>query len=500
MDPMATDLKIGIVGAGAMGAGIAQIAAAAGIGVVLYDLNGAAAAKARDAILGRLARLVEKGSMTTEALAQATEKLVTGNALSDLAACGLVVEAVIEDLEIKRKLFADLEAILADDAVLASNTSSLPIAAIARTCRNRSRIAGLHFFNPVPLMKLVEIIPAVDTAPELAEKLVALVRRLGHTPVVVRDAPGFLVNAAGRAFYSEGLAILNEGVADVATIDAIMRDMGGFRMGPFELMDLTGMDVNFPASKVIFDGFFNDARLRTTPLHQSLFTAGRLGRKTGAGWHRYDTDGKPIPTLPVPAPTVAAAGNVALVEADDALTSFAAAIGLTPVADDGTVPLLAYPLGEDCTSLAHRLGLDHGRLVAVDLFGNWQKRVTIMTAPGADASHADSIIAAVQAKGLAVSQIRDSAGFVFQREIAMVINLSCELAQIGTASPADIDLALTLGLNYPKGTISWGDVLGLDKLMTILTRIQAITGDDRYRPSQWLRRRALLNLPAATLN
>lgn len=490
---------LGIVGAGAMGAGIAQVALANGLHVVLWDAASGAAEKARDSVFARLGRSVEKGELQPDALASAKDRLALARGLEEFASSGAVVEAVIEDLEVKRRLFRDLEAVVGESAILASNTSSLPIGAIARACRIRQRIAGLHFFNPVPLMRLVEVIRAADTGEDVVESLVALGRTLGRTPVVVKDAPGFLVNLGGRAYTTEALHILHESVASPDDIDAVMRECCGFRMGPFELMDLTGIDVNYPVSRIIQDGYMGDPRLATTPLHAAMREAGRLGRKSGQGFYRYDAAGKRVDVSPAAAQAGEKPPRVILPEAEEGLVALAEAAGVPSIAhDDGASPIVIAPWGEDCTTASLRLDLDPTRTVAVDLSHDTSKRITIMTAPGAEPTAADAVAAVLAATGRAVTRIKDSPGFIAQRITAMVANLGCEMAQMGLASPADIDTAMRLGLNYPAGPLELADRMGLAQVYDILFRLQDITGSDRYRPSLWLRRRALLGLPAAT--
>ncbi|MBV9861475.1 MAG: 3-hydroxyacyl-CoA dehydrogenase [Alphaproteobacteria bacterium] len=498
MTDQASGLRLGIVGAGAMGSGIAQVALQGGLEVVLFDAKPDALPGVRDRIHARLDRLVEKGEAAAETTVQAKAGLRLANGLADLAQCSIVIEAVFEDLDIKRALLRELEAVVAEDAIIASNTSSLPIAALARGCMHRRRIAGMHFFNPVPLMRLVEVIRGADTDDEVVERLVALGRRMGRTPVVVKDAPGFLVNLGGRAFATEALHIAQEGVAEPAAIDAVMRDCCGFRMGPFELMDLTGIDVNYPATEVIYRGYQHDPRLKTAPLHESLFHAGRHGRKTGIGFYRYGEGGRPLRAAE-PEPAGLPARRLFLPEADDRLLSFAVAAGVDAIGhDDGTSPIVIAPLGEDCTTACIRVGLDHRRTVAIDLSHDTSKRLTIMSAPGADPEAASAVAAMLRASGRAVTRINDGPGFIAQRITAMIANLGCEMAQIGLASPADIDTAMRLGLNYPAGPLALADSMGVATVHTILTRLQEITGSDRYRPSLWLRRRALLGLSANT--
>ena len=495
LDATRSDLRVGIVGGGAMGRGIAQVAIAGGIATLIHDSAPGVTEAARDFIARMLRRQAEKGAMSGNDVEAALARLGIAAHLDDLAACDVVVEAVVEDLEAKRTLFRELERIVGAEAVLASNTSSLRIAAIAAACEHRRRVAGMHFFNPVPLMKLVEIVRAPDTDPAVVEQLAVLGRRMGRTAVEVADGPGFLVNLGGRAFVTEGLRIAQERIAPPSAVDAVMRDAWGFRMGPFELMDLTGIDVNFPATMAIYDGYFQERRIATSPLHESLHASGRFGRKAGAGYYAYDKGGSKIAESP-DAPTDAdPAPRVCLAEPDDALAALADAAGAEIVGDGGTEPILAAPLGEDCTALAVRAGIDHRRLVAVDLTGDLTKRLTVMTAPGADAAVRAQVVARLANTGAPVTAIADSPGFIGQRIAAMVANLGCEMAQLGIARPDDIDTAMKLGLNYPLGPLELGQSMGPARVLAILERLQAITGDDRYRPSQWLRRRAMLGLP-----
>jgi 3-hydroxybutyryl-CoA dehydrogenase len=497
--PDAPDYLLGIAGAGAMGQGIAQVAAAGGIEVRLLDSRPGAAEASIETIRGRLARLVEKGRMTGDAAQAAGACLTVAQDVAAFAGCDAVVEAIFEDLEAKRALFRAVEAAVRPDCVIASNTSSIPIASIARACEARGRIAGLHFFNPVPLMKLVEVITGPETDPPVAEVLAALGTRMGRVPVTVKDAPGFLVNMGGRAFTTEGLRIAHDTIATPAQIDAIMRDCRHFRMGPFELMDLTGIDVNYPVSQIVYDGYMQDPRIKTSPNHKALFDAGRFGRKTGAGWFRYDAKGQVVdPPSPDHVTDAAPSAHVALAEPDESLAAFCAEIGLKTGPDDGTSPILAAPVGEDATQTALRTGADFRRLVALDLLCDTTKRVTVMTAPGADLAARGAVAAAIAKSGRKVTAIKDSPGFVAQRISAMIANLGCYMAEIGLASPADIDTAMKLGLNYPLGPLELAEDIGAARTWQILAQLQAITGEDRYRPTTWLARRAALGLPIHT--
>ncbi len=497
-NPEDTDYCLGVVGAGAMGQGIVQVALQGGVTVILHDARDGGAEAGREAVFARLERLVEKGKLSETELAAAKDKLVAATGLGDFSKCDAVVEAIFEDLEVKQSLFAELEAIVSNDCLLASNTSSILIASIARTCRIRGRVAGLHFFNPVPLMKLVEVIRGPETSPEAVDALCKLGKRLGRTPVVAKDAPGFLVNYGGRAYTTEGMRLLHENVATPAGIDAIMRDCCGFRMGPCELMDLTGVDVNYPVTQIIYEGYDHDPRLKTSFPHRALLAAGNLGRKTGAGNFRYDEKGKRTDTASTASGDFVSdadpAKQVFLPEPDPALKSLAEELGLEILASDtGGCPILVALVGEDCSTYAHRTGVDYRRLVGVDMLFARQ-RVTLMHSPGADRQALASFASALTASGRKVTAIADSPGFVAQRICAMVANLGSEMAQIGLAAPAEIDLAMKLGLGYPLGPLELAESMGAKTCLEILVTIQQITGEDRYRPSLWLKRRAMLGL------
>lgn len=488
---------LGVVGAGAMGRGIAQVGMTGGMTVRLYDAVPGAAAKAAEAILAQLDQMAAKGRIDPAAASAAKQRLGVVDTVAAFADADLVVEAIVENLAIKQEVFRQLEAVVRPDCLLASNTSSLRIASIASACRHRDRIGGLHFFNPVPLMKLVEVIRAPGSSDRTIAALVAAGERMGRVPVVVQDSPGFLVNLGGRAYTQEALRIVSEGVATPAQVDAVMRDNWGFKMGPFELMDLTGIDVNFPVSQIIHEGYFYDRRLATAPLHQLLKESGQLGRKTRQGFFAYDEAGKQVVNssdAPASAPPI---DRVALAEDDEALAELLRSFGFEVSGfDDGDSPILCAPLGEDCSSYAARHGFDHRRLFAIDIAGKLDKRLTLMRAPSARRDLLEGVVAKLHAAGRAVTAIHDSPGFIGQRIAAMVANLGCEMAQIRVAKPADIDMAMTMGLNYPFGPLALADAMGLQAVHTILSQLQAITGDDRYRPSLWLRRRAQLGLSA----
>ncbi|MFQ5971160.1 MAG: 3-hydroxyacyl-CoA dehydrogenase, partial [Alphaproteobacteria bacterium] len=491
------DLSVGVVGAGAMGRGIAQVAAVAGIPVLLSDARAGAAEEAVAFVGDMLDRAVAKGRMDRDAAEAAKGRLGVVEGIAAFASCAVVVEAVVEDLEVKRLLFAELEGVVAEDCILATNTSSLSVTAIAAACARPERVAGFHFFNPAPLMKLVEVIPGVRTEPGVVAALGELARRVGHTPVTATDTPGFLVNHAGRAYGTEALRIVGEGIADFASVDRILRDALGFRMGPFELLDLTGLDVSHPVFESIYDQFYQEPRYRPSPITRRRLAAGFLGRKAGRGFYEY-REGSPVAPAPPPVP----AGRDVPVwisrgdpAACQALRASLGAAGAELEGDDapGAASLcVVTPLGADCTTAALAEGLDPARTVAVDMLVEPVEHWTVMGNPATRRDMLDSAHALFARTGVPTSVIGDSPGFVAQRVIAMVVSVACDIAQQRIATPEDIDLAVTLGLGYPHGPLAWGDRLGPRRILAILEAMHAFYADPRYRPSPWLKRRALL--------
>lgn len=375
-------MKVAVIGAGTMGIGIAQVAAQAGHSVQLFDTRADAVAKAIADLDRTFTKLVEKGKLSADDARTTLGRISPCTDLKQLVGCGLVIEAVVEDLSIKKKLFTDLEAILAKDAVLATNTSSLSVTAIAGACSAPERVIGLHFFNPAPLLPLVEVVPGIATGEDLPARCMELMKAWGKTPVLCKDTPGFIVNRVARPFYGEALRILEEGIADMATIDHAMKNVGGFRMGPFELMDLIGNDINFAVTKSVFEAFFFDPRYRPSITQQRQVESGRLGRKSGRGYYDY-ADGAVQPT------------------------------------------------------------------------------------PKNDPQLLENIC---------------------RRILVMLINEAVEALNLGIGSRDYLDLAMTKGVNYPKGLLKWADEKGLSHCLSTLERLQAEYGEDRYRPSPLLRR------------
>ncbi len=287
-------MNIGVIGSGTMGSGIAQVAATSGCQVKIYDTNQAALDKAKDALDKILSRLIEKGRIDSEEKNRIQSNISYVNNLIDLSDSNLTIEAIVENLEIKKKVFSELEGYVSDDCIIASNTSSLSIASIAASLKNPKRCVGIHFFNPAPLMKLVEVIPAIQTSYETLETSIDTIASWNKTVAVAKDTPGFIVNRVARPFYGEALRIYEEGIADFAIIDSAMKDIGGFRMGPFELMDFIGNDVNYTVTETVFTAFYFDPRYKPSFTQKRFAEAGYLGRKSGIGYYEYDENGKII--------------------------------------------------------------------------------------------------------------------------------------------------------------------------------------------------------------
>ncbi len=493
--------KVAVIGTGVMGRGIVQVLAQAGSNVIAYDMNAGQAQDARGQAIAMIEKLAAKGRISSELAASAPERISIARDLGDLADCSLVVEAVAEDLEIKRGLFRQLEAIVSTDCVLASNTSSLPVTAIAAGCERPERVAGFHFFNPVPLMRVVEVISGLRTDPQVTRRLAAYAEAFGHRAVAAADTPGFLVNHAGRGLTTEGLRIVQEQIAEPRVIDRILEDAAGFRLGPFALLDLTGLDVSAKVFHLIYDGFQQEPRFRPSPLAELRVAAGLFGRKSGEGFYRY-REGTREPFHDMAPDNAQASPKVWLggVDAPFAKQIAALFIATGQVIDDGASPaaesaVILTPIGRDVTDTAVEKGVDPARALGIDpLFGSGTEgRITLMACPATRRDIRDGVHAAL-AGNRPVSVIADSPGFVCQRVVAMIVNIACDIAQQGIATPHDIDDAVRLGLGYPQGPLSWGDALGPATILTILERLQAYYGDPRYRPSPWLIRRARLGL------
>jgi 3-hydroxybutyryl-CoA dehydrogenase len=498
-DVHAPELIVAVVGAGVMGRGIARVAAQAGVRVLLHDAIEGSAAQAIVDIHDALQTAVRKGRMTAESAGAAMACLQPVSALSDLRHADVVVEAIVEDLAAKQALFGALEETVAPTCVLATNTSSLSVTAIAAACEQPQRVVGLHFFNPVPAMPLVEVIDGARGDPTVGDAMMEFVTRIGHTPVRVRDTPGFLVNHAGRGYGTEALRMVSESVAAPHVIDAILREQVGFRLGPFELFDLVGLDVSVPVMESVYRQYWDEPRFRPSPLLVQRRAAGLLGAKSGEGFYRYADGRRVVPDAIVPPPHdpprlwISAAEPHLAGEASILLTALGASIDTGDSPDDDST-IVVTPVGDDVTTCCTDQQLDPTRAVALDMLFSTTRHRTLMCTPVTRAGIRVGMESLLTSDGGQVSTIHDSAGFVGQRVVAMIVNIACDIAQQGIAAPRDIDRAVTLGLGYPHGPLAWGDAIGPATIARILTRMHALSGDPRYRPSPWLRRRAALGL------
>lgn len=492
---------VGIVGTGAMGRGIAQMAVQAGSQVLLFDLLPGAAEAARTALADTWQKLVVKNKLTPELQAAYLARVSLASAVTGLAPCALVVEAIVEKLDVKQRLFAELEAVVAPQAVLATNTSSLSVTAIGAALQRPAQLAGFHFFNPVPLMRVVEVIAGLKTSPVVCQQLTDYARQFGHTPVSAQDTPGFIVNHAGRGYGTEALRVVGERVADFATIDRILKDQMGFKLGPFELMDLTALDVSHPVMESIYRQYYEEPRYRPSVITAQRLAGGVVGKKVGEGFYTYDHSVAQVPAEP-PVPSVASLPPVWVSpkaarrpEIYQLLKNLGASIE-TGAAPSSAALILVAPLGLDVTTLAAVERLDPSRTVGIDMMLDdaATKRRVLATNPATRPDMRDAAHALFASDGKAVSVVRDSGGFVTQRVVATIVNIAADMCQQGICTPKDLEVAVTLGLGYPMGPLAMGDRIGPTNVLEILFNMQTVYGDPRYRPSPWLRRRGALGL------
>ena len=499
--PLPVTTVIGVVGAGAMGAGIAQVAALAGHPVRVFDTRAGAALEAVTGINDMAARLLGKGRISQTQAETVTQRLQAVETLEELAGCGLIVEAIIENLEVKRSLFRDVEKVVANDALLATNTSSISITAIAAALEHPQRLAGLHFFNPAPLMPLVEIIAGAATSPAVAQTLYATAAAWGKTPVLARSTPGFIVNRVARPFYAEALRTLNEQAADCATIDAVMREAGGFRMGPFELMDLIGHDVNYAVTRSVFDAFYGDTRFTPSLLQFELVQAGFLGRKTGSGFYQYGENGSS--SSPAVCPREAPPSGVTLYGQGALATAIAERLHKAGVSFEHAAGhpnrwiatcdgcTLCETDGRTATARAAEQGLENIVLVDLALDPTSARRLAVTPADNCPPSALAAAAGLLQAAGFHVSPIDDIAGMIVLRTVVMLANEAADAVQQGVCTAEDCDLAMRKGVNYPRGPLAWADSLGVQAVVDVLDHLAVASGETRYRVSPLLRRKAL---------
>ena len=488
---------IGVIGAGTMGAGIAQVAAKAGHPVILFDAMEGAAQRGLEGIEKGLAKLVTRGRMTQEEVDTLLSRITLANSLQDFAPSRVVIEVIVERLDIKQQVFAELEEICAADTILATNTSSISVTAIGSQLTRSQNLVGMHFFNPAPIMKLVEVISGLDTDPAVADAIYSLSEAWGKKPVRAKSTPGFIVNRVARPFYAEGLRVLQEGGSNEATIDAILRDAGQFRMGPFELMDLIGHDVNFAVTSSVFAAYFNDQRFLPSLIQQELVNAGHLGRKSGRGFYDYsETAEKPSPATAAPqkAPAhVTIEGDLGVAEPLVQLM-IDAGLKVTRVDEgEGSITVgnatLRLTNGQMTTQRAAQQR--NSNLIHFDLALDYNaaKRIALAPADQADEAALQAAAGLFQAIGKDVSVIDDAPGMVVMRTVAMLANEGFDAVNQQVCSEADVDIAMKGGVNYPFGPIEWAYAVGLGTIQAVLDNLANTYGEDRYRTSPLIRRK-----------
>lgn len=498
MTALTQSATIGVIGAGTMGAGIAQVAATAGHKVLLFDAMENASSKGLALTANGLQKLVDRKRIDEDKKNTILNNISLADSLDQLSGCSMVIEAIIEDLDIKQTLFGELEKLCNDDTILASNTSSLSLTAIGATLERPENLVGMHFFNPAPIMKLVEVISSLATTPAVAKTVFDTAQAWGKKPVNARSTPGFIVNRVARPFYAEALRVLEEGGTDTATYDAIMREVGGFRMGPFELMDLIGHDVNYAVTCSVFEAFYSDRRFTPSLIQKELVDAGFLGRKSGRGFFDYSDKAPKAPTntasqQAVPS-NIALHGSSALISAlqkllDENKISYSSVSNERDFVIAGSCQIELCK-GKTATQISSES--EHNNLVLLDI------TLDFSTATRICCSHSDqcsdlAVIDAIgffQALGKQVSVIDDVPGLCMTRTVCMLANEGADTVNRGVCSAGAVDIAMLNGLNYPKGPIQWASELGVEYVVTVLANLRDYYGEERYRVSPFLQRKA----------
>jgi len=494
-----TDI-IAVIGAGAMGAGIAQVAAVAGHRVLLHDTREGAATQAIANIGKQLARQVEKGRITAQTQHATLARLQPVDTLQALAGSALVIEAIVENLDIKRALFAQLETICSKACIFASNTSSISITQLAAKLEHPGRMAGMHFFNPAPVMKLVEIVTGLATDNAVANTLYNAALAWGKQPVYCKSTPGFIVNRVARPFYAESLRLLQEGAADCVTLDTLLREAGSFRMGAFELMDLIGHDVNYAVTSSVFNAYYGDTRFEPSLIQKELVDAGWLGRKTGRGFYEYGQHARHDTPMGVnPRALDRIAPDTCIVEGDiGPLQPLVERIGSSGIKVEYKQGAGVLRIGKATAALtdgrmacqrAAEDGLKH--LVLLDLAFDYRtaSSLGVTSAREIGPKEADAV-ALLQHIGISPCGLQDIPGLAVMRTVAMLANEASHALLHDVASASAIDRAMCAGVNYPKGPLQWADALGLPVILQVLQHLYQSYGEDRYRPSLLLRRLA----------
>ncbi|WP_199101807.1 3-hydroxyacyl-CoA dehydrogenase [Aquitalea sp. ASV11] len=502
--------QVAIIGSGVMGRGIAMVAAAAGHPVCLYDANGQASAQAVETIHQHWQRQADKGKLSGADLARLGERLSRAEQLAQLADAGLVIEAIVEDLAAKQALFCQLEQIVAADCLLASNTSSLSITAIAAAMAAPQRLVGMHFFNPAPAMRLVEIVRGLATEADVLEQVRATACAWGKETVLVRSSPGFIVNRIARPFYLESLRCLQQGLADSVTLDRLLQYSGGFRMGPFALMDLIGLDVNLAVHRSIWQAMCYDPRYTPLWIQQEMVAAGWLGRKSGRGYYLYPQVEPAAPDpLPAQQPDCSQisfnlAQPVAAVLAQRLQQAGAPVVGSHDTASDWLLQAGgAHVYLSDGRPAARREQAGQRPCLLLDQAVDFQ-HVSLLAAqssPGLSLTERQTLEVMLNVAGIRLCHLPDAAGLPVLRTVAMLVNEAADVLQQGLASAEHIDRAMCLGLNYPQGPLAWGRRLGYGWLAQVLHHLADYHGDGHYRVSAWLQQQAFSSLssPAEVL-
>lgn len=494
MNPSLSPAKVLVVGAGIMGAGIAQVAAQAGHSVFLMDAREGAARQACTKLRESLDALLAKGKFTQTQVDDILARIQPVDSLVEAADVGLVIEAIVENLDAKRALFAKLEAVLSADCVLASNTSSLSITAIAKDLRAPGRVVGMHFFNPVPVMKLVEVVSGLQTASGVAQAIFDLSKAWGKVPVHARSTPGFIVNRIARPFYAEALALMHEQTARPELIDACMRAIG-FRMGPCELMDLIGHDTNLAVTQAVYAANFFDKRYTPSLVQSALVDGGMLGRKSGRGIYDYAASSKP-PLVEATTLSLPAISNLQLhTSAQDvqSLANWQARLQAVGIAIDLVTSSEWTGLKVGNLHIRQTDGRPASALGAQVVVYDWhvpQGGAPVLAFAASSGATTDNIALAqalLGALGFAPQRIADQPGLVVARTLAMLINEAADAVQQGVCDPAGADAAMKLGVNYPAGPFEWLARWGAPAVVQVLEALDTHCRGERYRVSPWLR-------------
>ncbi|MEX1216526.1 3-hydroxyacyl-CoA dehydrogenase [Saccharospirillum sp.] len=497
--PLPLNATVAVIGAGTMGAGIAQVAAAAGHPVLLYDNRDGAAEAALTAMNTQLSQRVERGKITDEAKTQLLARMTPCQKLADLAQAALVIEAIVEDLAVKQSVFTSLETTCTPDTLFASNSSSLSITAIASKLNDPGRLAGMHFFNPAPVMKLCEVIAGLESRSHVIDTLLATARNWGKVAVRANNTPGFIVNRVARPYYTEAMKVYEEAGADIATLDALLKDAGQFPMGPFALTDLIGQDINLAVSQTVFASYYQDRRFEPSLVQQALVEGGLLGRKSGRGFYDYRDGAEPKYPLTItpgePPKNMIVDGKPGLWQPLIERLS-AAGITVQPGDPDKSAAMtcegLSLKLTGGCTATTQARRSGDPNTILFDLAFDYAStdRLALSPADGSNPEAMATAAALFAEAGIQCSHLDDSPGLIVMRTVVMLCNLAADAVHKGVCSAEDADNAMKAGTNYPAGPIEWGERLGLKTVIQVLNELEEHYQDGRYRVSPWLKRRS----------